>query len=46
MDIFQVSNILSSLSSLVLNRSPIIFKNFQIKSKSVKEGVNRHIFSC
>ena len=32
--------------SLVLNRSPIIFKNLQIKSKSVKEGMNRRIFSC
>ena len=31
---------------LVLNRSPIIFKNFQIKSKSVNEGMNRRIFSC
>ena len=30
--------------SLVLNRSPIIFKNLQINSKSVKEGVNRRIF--
>ena len=26
--------------ALVLNRSPIIFKNLQIKSKSVKEGMN------
>ena len=32
--------------SLVLNRSPIIFKNLQIKSKSVKDGLNRRIFSC
>ena len=32
--------------ALVLNRSPIIFKNFKIKSKSVKEGTNRRIFSC
>ena len=31
--------------SLVLNRSPIIFKNFQIRSKSEKEGRNRRIFS-
>ena len=30
---------------LVLNRSPIIFKNLQFKSKSVKDGVNRRIFS-
>ena len=28
----------------VLNRSPIIFKNLQIKSKLVKEGMNRRIF--
>ena len=32
--------------TLVLNRSPIIFKNLQINSKSVKEGMNRRIFSC
>ena len=31
---------------VVLNRSPIIFQNLQIKSKSVKEGMNRRIFSC
>ena len=30
--------------SLVLNRSPIIFKNLQIKSKSVKEGMDRRFF--
>ena len=29
-----------------VNRSPIIFQNLQIKSKSVKEGMNRRIFSC
>ena len=33
-------------SALVLNRSPIIFQNLQIKSKSVKDGMNRRIFSC
>ena len=37
---------LSTATALVLNRSPIIFKNLQIKSKSVKEGMNRRIFSC
>ena len=32
-------------TSIALNRSPIIFKNLQIKSKLVKEGMNQRIFS-